>query len=741
MKLRTPGALALVVVTSLATAAVPALSSSAVAAAARTLVASSADGTAFDLDEHATGDITVQVTDAGAGVDVDDTQDLRYHWEVTPFDTTVPAVRVPATGKAVAATDVAGEFVVPLPPGGTSGTYRLVAGLGAGTAGGARVAQATVLTVRAGEAALVLDAADPLLATAGGDTPVSGSLRLQDGTGLAGRLVDLTLQRGAAGSDPEADAGFVPAPPDVALTTSAQATTGADGAFSVVLRDLAEDGQGSELGGRIGAVASATPGIGDPAAAGAALDVDVVGEDAPAGSTLVLTDLGDARPGEALPATMTITAPDDTFDTDPVLPGVQGDAGTDRDPVEGQPYTLTLDHGFFTDGEVLPTSVGAPAGGLTDLGTSLTGLTDATGVVDYQVGIARDSGFDDDGAVDAALTAVAGDLSADDTAGWSSADPLNGGRLDVVLSPRSEQDAPVDPAVAGDRTYYDVVVRDQFGNPVADEAVELAYSGDVDDFDYNEDFLVSDLDTSGDLWVVSFEAAEITVEATWDAPTTTFSDTAGATTTGTADVTGSTTASFYELDFDASTFSLRSPERDVVRVGTASTQTVRVLDQVGNPVRGYAVSFFRQGPDGNRSEPRAQAVTNARGEATYTFVGSEVGRARISAEVTDGVRLRTLTNTVRFGRSVRAVLDGVGAGRSADRLTVDASRRAAGARVVLQRVAGGSTKRVAAGELDATGAVAFRVRDRNGRQRTRYVAVVRSTSTTVSVATDRVGLR
>lgn len=730
--------LACVTITTLAVTTVPVLTSSASAAGTLSLVATSADGVAFDVDEHDAGDITVQVTDSGSGpVDVDDAQDLRYYWTLTPFDAGAPPERFPATSKDVVATDVAGEFVVPMPPTQEPGEYALVAALTPDALGDGAVRRVLVLSLEMGEAEIVLADTDPLFAPAGTDRPVTGSLQLESGTGLPGRLVDLSYVRGAGGSDPQADAAFVPAPPDTALVTALQATTGPDGAFGVVLRDPAEDGQGSELGGRFRARTALTPGVGD-ADTTSALDVDLVSDVAPAGSTLALTDLGSGKPGEVLDSRLTVTAPDDTYDVDPGTPGLQGDADTDRDPVEGQLYTLALDHGFFTTGdEVLPSTPGAAAGNVVSLGETLTGLTDANGRVSFQVAITRDRDFDDDGLVSATVSAVAGDLTGEAVAEWSSADPFNGTTVDISLSPKREQPAAVNPAVSGNRTYYDVFTLDQFGNRVGDEPVELTYSGDTDDWDYSTDFLVSDFDRSGDMWIVSFEPAEITITGTWFAPNRRYVDAAGNATSGDADVTGSSVASFYDLDFAAARFKLKSSTRDVARVGTAVTQTLKVVDQLGNPVEGYRARFFRVGPETTDGGPRLTEFTNRKGKASYTFVGTEIGKARVTVEVTDGTRSRTLSGVVSFGAGIRARLSARGHGRKADTLAVKAQRRAAGATVRVFRLKKGKQHAVGRSTLDASGKATFKVRDRNGRRRTTYVAVVRSTSTTAADVSNR----
>ena len=83
-------------------------------------------------------------------------------------------------------------------------------------------------------------------------------------------------------------------------------------------------------------------------------------------------------------------------------------------PVAGQTVTLSLDHGFFATGkEKTPSVVRAKAGNLQPTGastaqsTTLTGTTNAQGVLAFDVAIERDPGFDDDGAVTSVVTATA----------------------------------------------------------------------------------------------------------------------------------------------------------------------------------------------------------------------------------------------------------------------------------------------------------------------------------------------
>nr|MCW2727554.1 hypothetical protein [Aeromicrobium sp.] len=456
------------------------------------------------------------------------------------------------------------------------------------------------------------------------------------------------------------------------------------------------------------------------------------GNAAPAGSAATITGLAGGTPGRAQAGTLTVTAPDDTYGTD---------AGSAPDPVVGQVYSLTVDHGFFTTGtESTPSVPGAQAGNLDQRGTRLTGVTDSEGEIDFQVGIARDGGFDDDGKV-AATVKVATGFTAGKSAAWDSSDPLNG-RVELTLSPAGEQDGPVNPALAGDRTFYEVSTFDQFGNRVGGETIELGYTGNLDDWDYSDDSAVSDFDSFGDIWITSFEAGAITITGTWeDAPTFTYVDTNGGTQVDTAPASSSITSSTYEARFTSARFSMTSSVTDTVRTGTSVTQTVRVVDQLGNPVRGYEVRFYRSGPDSKRSDAVATRTTNTRGEASYTFVGTKRGRAKITAEVTDGDKRRVLSRSVVFGYAIKARLAKGKGGSSADRLAVSARSVAAGARVRVYKIVKGKRYAVGSKRLNAKGKAAFTIRDRNRSASTTYVAIVRSTSKSVADQSNTVKLR
>lgn len=737
-------ALVLAVSLGLVVSAVPATGALAgTVSATLSLVTSSHDGSAFDFNEYVDGDLTVQVTHWAKGnVDVDDARNLNYFWTVKPFGKSTAPIRVPATGTSTQSVDVAGKFVVPLPQGRASGSYTLSASISAGKSGSPAIS-GTTQALKVGNASTKFADASPLRTDPGTAHALTGALVLEDGTGLPGRLIDLGITRGTDGSDPEADAGLAAASGE-SLQDNLQVKTLSTGKFSALLVDPAEDGQGTEVGDVIVADTATTPGVGgNAAAATASLPVDfVTNRVLPVGATAILDPISGGTPGQAFASQLTITAPDDTFDIDPATPGVQGDAGTDRDPVEGQVYTISLDHGFFTSGHgPLPSVVGALAGDLDQLGTRLAGITGPDGLISFQVGMGRDKGFDDDGQVTATVTAAVGATKQANSAVWDSTIPLNG-QVSVVLSSKGEQDNPVNPAVAGDLAYYDVLALDQFGNRAGKNLIDLTYTGDIENWDYSADSAVSDFTSSSDIWLTSFEPAKVTVTGTWEeAPTDLYVDTAGNSELGAAPASDSTSASFYDVNFGTSKFSITSSATDVVRVGTAVTQTVRVLDQVGNPVRGYEVQFFRYGPDKVSGNVLVSGTTNARGEVSYKFIGTKPGNAIVTAGITDGLRDRELKINVRFGAAIKAQLVAGKGGKGADRLTVSAPADAQGARVELYRVVSGTQTLAAVGKLSRTGEIKFSVKDRNGTATTSYIALVKSTSKTVADFSSTVKLR
>lgn len=463
-----------------------------------------------------------------------------------------------------------------------------------------------------------------------------------------------------------------------------------------------------------------------------------VGNSAEAGSTATVTGLDGGKPGQVDDANyVTIT-----------------DAS--GDPVVDQVFTLKLDRGFFTDGDV-STADGALVGNLRQQGKTLTGITDSTGRLEFagagntfQVGIARDAGFDDDGLATSAVT-VAGVPTTGDQAAWDSASPLNG-RLAIRLSPAGVQENAVNPTPVFKRTAYDVFALDQFGNPVASNAgseilVGMEYTNTRDGFDSGDTDVLANLDRFGDIRLYAEIAGTVGVKGTWfEAPTTTYdsNNSNNGQTEDVADVVATTTSTWYQPSFNASRYSLTSSVTDTVRIGTTVTQTVRVRDQRNNPVDGLDVRFLRFAPDERRGEVVTTRTTNALGEATYTFIGTEAGTSTTTAVVTDGLRRRQLTSRVSFGKVVRAKLTkvkGSASGRGADRMTVTTRAIAPGARVYLYKIVKGKEIRVGIRTLNSKGKAVFSIRDRNRGSRTTYVAQVRSTTKTIADRSNKTKLR
>jgi hypothetical protein len=466
--------------------------------------------------------------------------------------------------------------------------------------------------------------------------------------------------------------------------------------------------------------------------------------------------------GPASPASAAAGTADKVVVSLPTTPGKPGVAQTGTvtvtdssgAAVAGKTVALSLDHGFVTSGAPTTTTVGDRAGGLQASTTPV--VTGANGQASFTLGIARDAGFDDDGAVTSAVTATADAASGIASATWSSASPLNGGSVDVALSPFQEN--PVGPTVSGDRTYYEVTTRDQFGNAVAGEQVQLFPAG-TPSVDYSSDF-VSNLDALGDFWVYSDDPGTVSTTVTWpDAPTFRYTGTAGQAAAGApADVDGKATVSYYDVSFSGSRYSIGSSADGNLAVGTTVTKTVTVLDQLGRPVRGLDVQFFRVGPDSGGGDQKVDRETNSAGQASYSFVGSGAGSAKVTAVVSDGLSRKNLTSENGFRFNVAAVVAGAkakdlkkaakaaakaGKGKKKgavvladelDVLAVRSDKLAAGAAVSVYAVKGSSLKPVKAkgGELDEAGRTVLSVKDKNAKKATSYVVVVGQTGTTFS---------
>lgn len=608
------------------------------------LAAASADGSAFDLDETdnipSTGvgndgdatDVSVQVKDQqGNSMSAGNSQVLEYYWSVTPFAGGT-ATRFPATGTSAGTPEGNGKFSVAVPAGG-NGTYELFAGLTADniTTDGA-IASSKVLTVKAGQATITWDKTSPQEAPAGATSQVTGRLALPDGTGLPGRDLALTFQRDTNTADEDAtpDAGFTG--PGGTVVTSSTVTTTSTGAFSVSVTDPTETPQLAELGDNIDA-ASAPNSFGN---AGATRDnqvVNFVADTTPAAVTLTESrESSTLRPGEF------------TLYTVKVANRLGGG-------IAGQDVRLTTDGGYFSqdDGSATTTSptpapspvAGADAGTFRNDGTSTTVRTGADGTATVFLAMGRNTGFDDDGLLTTRVTATSGAFSATDSHSWTSANPLNGGAVELVVSDKAQDSAILPKAQTSDKVFVDVLVTDQFGNAVGGENVSLTddSAGTITESDgtANDGTIVSDFAKEGDATLASATGTPQKVTASWTTERVTYTGASTTTMPGTETLTDDYTVEWYAVDYAASDITFTPNGTGAREVGSSVTLTYEALDQLGQPISDLFIAFTRSGPGaGSDTSGSSNTLTGADGRATYTFVGGVAGRADVTATARQG---------------------------------------------------------------------------------------------------------
>ncbi|GAA4130244.1 hypothetical protein GCM10022215_43730 [Nocardioides fonticola] len=678
----------------------------------------STDGAAFDLDEYTAGDISVQVKDQNGNNLAAAGRTVSYYWVETPFDGSPATQRFPAgTAVTTVLTDGTGKAVIDFPSGQTdvNGTYELYASLSADGLGNGAVASSKVLTVKAGQAALKFAPADRVQGAVGSTVSVTGTLALTDGTALPGRTVTTGYNNGGGNSN------IVQA--DGTTGNSRSYTTGTDGSFKVEIKD------------------GATPTTAESGTLAA--DSTVIAGSPDAVETV------DFTPG-LTPAAITISNPASTttagltktygvtlsYDSDLTTAGVQ------NAPLANTDVTLTLDHGFFTPNTLTPAATpaaGDDAYNLKNLGSSITVKTDGSGQATVTTTIAKDAGFDDDGLVDAKITATAGSVSASDTDTWTSASPLNGGTAAIDLAPAAFQQSTVLPdARTGQNVAFDVFVTDQYGNKVPGASVTVTGSGSLAGFStpVNTNVTVDD-----DVVVNSNQLGSGTLAVSWNTKTTKYDATgaivisnppAGET------LTDSQAVSFYAYDINTATLSLVDSASGTAPKGQAVTVTAKVVDSKGQPIQGVGVSFLRQGP-GNVTDgdPNLSVSTNAKGEAYYSFIGTSAGTANVSAVFADNTGRKTLTDSIVItGASaptaIKVTLTGDDNGGRDDKLTVTTTAKAAGADITIYKVKKNGKRGgvVATATVNNSGTTKVTVPDTNGKKSTKYVAVVSATSDT-----------
>ena len=701
-----------------------------------TITASSADGDAFDFQENDGDDLRVRVLDQN-GNPVSG-QNVSYSLSVDLFP---PAAGAPTPNPApttgTATTGPQGYANIPFTNKG-EGEYTLSAYVNQdGTPGqGPGDLSAADLEFKAGEANLVFADADDN--AAGTTATYSASLTLDDGTALPGRLVRFTYD---AGTGPDADdvvvaaQGNQPAGTTRISNTVAEDTTNADGEVQVALSDPANTPSRSELDGELDAMTAANA-IGNANADADAIDVNFVTSDVD-GTAVVDIDANNATgtPGEVTMGSVNVTVDDP--DTTAV----------ETDPAANVLVTLTVDgDAFFTTaaGEPANNEDGDLQGDLVERGQSITVVTDNNGDADYYLGIKGSDDFDDDGEAVVDVTATVDGESDTEDYEFSSEDPLNGGEVIIELAADRFQQSSVLPlAPLSDSVAYDVSVTDQFGNPVGGEDVDI----DVDGVGTSDDNTVqTDFNDDVEFSVTSGTAGESTPVGTWDAPVNEYG-TAGAPSPATTDeIEGEgPTVEFYAVDYAASTFTLAQGGAETQPVGSTVIMTYTAVDQNGEPIELY-VDFFRTGPDNQQGgEANSQNVfTGEDGQATYVFAGTAEGTATVTAiasETANGEAIpeTQATDTVSFGEDdvppppVEAIISASSNGPKKDVVRFQVDDAAEGATVKLFKIRGkkseGNKRLVQVREdiVPEGGTLTFKVADRNGNKKTRFIAKVSAT--------------
>lgn len=740
-----------------------------------TVAISSADGDAFDIDENAANDIRARILDQN-GNPVAGATPVKYTWSVDPFDDSPVWT---ASGTA-ANSDAQGYSPIPFPaPGGDpEGVYSLVVyvdnngtpGLQANDPQGAK-------TLKAGQANTEWTAGDRTQVAAGTKSTLTGTLKLDDGTVLAGRFVTVTRQSLGTEETGSPDA-FIsvqadqPAGTNTISPTEASAKTDADGKFSVSITDPAENPQGKELNDVFRAEFGPTGGTFtqdditvDFLRSLTPASIDFVGQ-----SNLIN---GDATPGRPVSVFFEVR-------------NAQGDLLTDS------PVTVAVDHGFITpfaasEGALTPATT--PANGdeyglWKNNGTSDNTLQTAdapAGQVRATVAIERDPGFDDDGMVDTNVTVTAGGVSSTEVVTFHTdydnygGNPLNQGDVTLSLQDNAFQDSQILPDARVDQAVgYNVEATDSFGNLMQDEVVvsDDTAAAQVDGSNTTSTVQSQFTDeeaagnaaffaTSVNPGTVQTVTSTLTNDSTkWvDNPATVAIDIAK--TVGNDDQVSTDTAdaiNWYAVDFadPATQLVFTNDEAGEVPVGTPVHSEVEIIDQKGQPVDDMDVTFVRRGPNTQNGDFNNFSVTDANGIATYDWVGTSAGTADVSAfvyntygpgTVSDGALVKKLTSAKIIFKgdnppqqAISPKLSGRNNLKGDDILTVSA-KKAVGATVKLFKVVNGKRVLVNQKSIKANGTVSFKVADKNGNKKTTYVAKVKPTTTTLGATTNQLGLK
>jgi hypothetical protein len=571
-------------------------------------ISSLKDRKAFDIDEITADTFQVTLKDNEGNPF---NAPVQYRWSVDN-----PGTADDHTGTWTDAGTTGADGVISIPfdsLGENGGNYTLEARHP--NEAGTGLMNATPMTFEVGESEITFDEGTSAEATSYSTVTYSGNLALVgSGTDLAGRTVTITYST----TGDSVVATTQPSGTTKGSGNTATAVTDANGNFSVTLSDPAGPPNVTPYSevGTLTAEAVALHGTGDASNADA-MDT-------------LLVNWGPAP----TPASITIDA-NDLFQYENDTPGrpvdfdvvVKDAAGT---ALKDFPVEVTVDHGFVTpgagdgagygdDSELTPDPApvaGANYGEWKDLGATETVSTGDGSTADFAAAIERDAGFDDDGLVNTTVTVKAGSVTKTYTINWNSSDPLNPGSVELVPVAGESTSANV-----GDTVEFNVFAKDQFGNLVGNEQVQMFDNTTSADFttDYFGGYALSDFTNSGPSVIASSDAAGSQVlEARWNNASDNYTNANGAHAQGNETVT------------DTATVTWSAP---------APRQTIQALLKLRNQVdgddvakvnapsaaAGARVKLFKIKKDGTRVL-LAVKTANAHGNAKFVVNDNKPGK-------------------------------------------------------------------------------------------------------------------
>ncbi len=725
-------------------------------------------GNVMDADEST--ELTFTVRDANGdpiqSANVSGTID-RDVADNTPADSSTP------WGPLV--TDANGEATVVVQPGIDNNAVAVTINATSGSAAGS-------LAIETDEALTTWDEYPTSQVLANTSTTESGTVALPSGSVLPGRTIGTTLVHANVGDNsliaPQAEqpAGTITGSP-----TTASSVTDANGRYSVKVNDPAAP-VGQELDNTLMGAASdpgtgfeINPGDCPPLVAGLppCLDLDldwlrsltptrVEIHNAIGGTTadgLVPGLGGPLRPGGAGIGEVVAFNSDDVEldDIDVNLTIDEGEFVSYADPFENFVIGAPVD--FKGVGDTITVNTG-------DVIVGPGIVIDTRGA--FLANIERHVGFDDDGVVQDHLHATAGGASDEHDMNWTTiGNPLNPRATDPLMVELSDdQESSILPKARAGNTEidaipgngsgqivdYDVNTWDQFENRTQQDTNETDNtplagfnSTGTSDFDLNQPSIRAFADSATNQSIEVELEGPVTTTYTDNPANSAFDPNDPLNFLGSNPVVvedNTETVNWYEVDFNASTFTLGQEGPETVAVQSLVTEVVAATDQEGQPIENMIVDFLRGGPSSEDDDTCNEDLlnncqrTDGNGQAFYDFVGGSAGTASVTAVMysAEGVRIATVgPDTVTFSGGTKKVeINAKLSGRSSqgkDILKVKAPNIAKGAKVRLQKKVGngkwrnvGKVKR-----LDGSGDRQFGVKDRNGNRVTKYRAKVSGT--------------